>query len=955
MKYFVCVIFLYFVSFLSVFPVWQRNIVNYSRSIYQAGFQNWMVTQAENGWMYFANSKGLLEFDGVYWNLYPVNNKIMRVVKIIDDKIYIGANTEFGYFKKNSIGELIYHSLSENIETNWGAIWNITELGEQIYFLTDYNIFIYSKEDGKIINIPTTIKVDYCSKVIQDRLYIASTDGLFFLNEQNDLELTPSTELFKGMKIVGLQGYKDGIVVTTARGGLYFVSKNKSERISTIANTFIQRNQLFCSAISGSKMVLGSVQNGALLFDLESSDYIETFNLNNGLNNNTVLNVIFDKDQSLWLGLDKGIAYIDLNSPIKPMFAVNSPIGTGYCSILYNNQLYLGTNQGLYKVDKAGNYQMIKDSEGQIWSLKIIGNQLFSSGDNGIMVISPNSIYKIPLMGVWGIEPLSANENAILAGTYSGFSVLTREGGQWRYTRNVSGFSNSVRGFMEDDTPNNFWTANATGDVYKVSIDFQSGKVTGQKTYKLGNSKVGENTFFRKIQNNLVICGEDGLYQYSRISDEFIPYPQLESTLDGHKYYDFLDIDHSGNIWFVSDKKLKMKASSNGDYSSGIITWGLENDLIDNSENVTLLDPTSAIVSVDKAFVNINLAELQNSKDEVNIWIRKLVANDSIINYDNTQVESIEIPYTSNTVKIYFSSTLYPYAWDVLYSYRLKNMETDWSSPTWLIMKEYTNLPEGDYTFEVKAILSDSEDSGPITSISFTILPPWYRSTWAYFFYTIVFVVFIVILYAKTIKKQKRIIKEKAREMETQSKLYEQERILKNKEIYELQNENLRTNLNYKTQELTGYILNLIRKNEMLEEVKKGVVSISKALDENKEHSTIRQRVLRLVTQINNNIEHDKDFDMFQSNFNLLHKDFFKLLEEKYPGLTRNDKILCAYLKMNLSSKEIAPLLNISIRGVEVNRYRLRKKMNLERDINLVEFLQSLSIANSPDEAASKL
>lgn len=944
MKFVCSFFFTMFLSILSVFPVWQRNIINYARTDYRAGFQNWMVTQAENGWMYFANSKGLLEFDGVYWNLYPVKNKIVRSVKIIDNRIYIASNAEFGYFEKNEYGKLIYHSLSESLAGGWGAIWNITELEDKIYFLTDYNVFIYNKKGGKIINVPTTMKVDYCSRVIQDTLYIASTDGLYFINAQNSPELIQASHTFRGAKIVGLQEYKNRIVVTTARSGLYFIYDGKCEKINTVANEFVQKNQLFCSALSGSKMVLGSVQNGALLFDLESANYKEVFNMDNGLDNNTVLNVIFDKDQNLWLGLDKGIGYIDLNSPVRPLFPVNSPIGTGYCSIIYNEWLYLGTNQGLYRMDKQGNYQMIRDSEGQIWSLKIIDNLLFASGDNGILVISPYSIYKIPLTGVWGLDVLSGENNMIIAGTYTGFSIIQKEGGKWNFKRNISGFTSSARGFIEDEVPGNIWMANASGDIYRITIDPSAGKLVQEKRYSLGESNVGENTFFRKIHNNLVVCGEEGIYQYSRVSDEFIPYPQLESILDGHKYYDFLDIDSTGNLWFVSDKKMKMKTFSQDYLSSDIKVWGLDNELIDNFANVILLNPASAIVSVDKAFVNIDISNNRKKNDDINVWIRKLItpANDSTVICDN-EIKNIEISYANNTVNIYFSATEYSQASDILYSYRLKGMETNWSPPTWLTMKEYTNLPEGDYTFEVRAFFTGFEEQAKTTSVSFTVLPPWYRSTWAYFFCTLLFISTVIILYAKTIKKQKLIIREKAKEMEIQSRLYEQERILKDKEIYELQNDNLRTNLNFKTQELTGYILNLIRKNEILEDVKKEVINISKALDENKQLSTIKQKVVKLTTQINNNIEHDKDFELFQSNFNLLHKDFFNLLDEQYPGLTRNDKILCAYLKMNLSSKEIAPLLNISVRGVEVNRYRLRKKMNLERDVNLVEFMQNLS------------
>jgi len=149
-------------------------------------------------------------------------------------------------------------------------------------------------------------------------------------------------------------------------------------------------------------------------------------------------------------------------------------------------------------------------------------------------------------------------------------------------------------------------------------------------------------------------------------------------------------------------------------------------------------------------------------------------------------------------------------------------------------------------------------------------------------------------------------------------------------------------NLDFKSQELSGYILNLIRKNEMLENVKKDVLNISKDIDEGTQSSTIKQKLVRLTSLINNNIEHDDDFEIFKSNFDIIHKGFFKSLEEKFPKLTRNEKIVCAYIKMNLSSKEIAALQNISPRAVEINRYRLRKKLNLTREKNLTEFIHSI-------------
>jgi DNA-binding NarL/FixJ family response regulator len=78
---------------------------------------------------------------------------------------------------------------------------------------------------------------------------------------------------------------------------------------------------------------------------------------------------------------------------------------------------------------------------------------------------------------------------------------------------------------------------------------------------------------------------------------------------------------------------------------------------------------------------------------------------------------------------------------------------------------------------------------------------------------------------------------------------------------------------------------------------------------------------------------------VFEMNFNQVHEQFFKKLKADFPELTPGDLKLAAYLKMNLSSKEIAPLLNISIRSVENKRYRLRRKLNLEEEENLTEFM----------------
>lgn len=923
--------------------MWGREIVNFERSQYKGGFQNWMITQSNNKWMYFANSNGLLEFDGVNWTTYPIRNNILRSAKFLNNKIYVGGSSEFGYFMIDAKGALTYHSLSEKAK-NWGGeIWNIEQDKSNIYFLGERYMHIYNEKNGGLVTLRTEKKID-CSVVYDGVLYLGTSDGIFYLSDHNRLVFMKLSESLKGDKIISLLPYKDQILVTTAKSGLYLMNATEIKKLQTVADDFVRENQLFSTAVQGSKIALGSVQSGVLVFDLDDPNYKEMFNLDNGLKNNTVLSCYFDEDKNLWLGLDKGLSYINLNSPIRPLFATISPIGTGYASMRYQGDIYLGTNQALYKLLKNGRYELVKDSEGQIWSLDIIDDKLFASGDNGVLIISPTEKYKISIPGAWETRALKGRKDLLIVATYSGFHVLKFENNKWVYSHKMPDFTDSTRGFIEDDEPNTFWSVNTNSKIQRVTYNPSLDKKISQKEYHIQGTDFDANVVFRIIDNNITVCSRNGIFQYSRISDSFDRYTQLESMLEGAKYYEFLYLDQFNNIWFVSDNNLKMRPFSEGKYAEVSYHWGLSSVLINGYENVYMLDNETAIVAVDNAFVRIDLSVDKNKTlPRVATQIRDIVysKNDSILCFGNSD-ESLVLPYDLNSIKINFSTTCYQFAKDVVYSYRLKGADNEWSLPSAYTEKEYTNLKEGKYVFEVKSYIEGKPDSENIASISFEIRPPWYRSLWANIFYTFVFLLFLFFVYRKTIGKQKKIIHQKGEELINQTKRFEEETKQKDQEIYELHNKNLQNELSYKTQELNGYILNILRKNEILEDVKKNAFNISKAIDENKQPNVIKQRIMHLITQINDNIEHDIDFKVFESNFDIIHQDFFKLLDESFSGLTRNDKVLCAYLKMNLSSKEIAPLLNISVRGVEVNRYRLRKKMNLDRDVNLSEYLNNL-------------
>jgi DNA-binding CsgD family transcriptional regulator len=192
----------------------------------------------------------------------------------------------------------------------------------------------------------------------------------------------------------------------------------------------------------------------------------------------------------------------------------------------------------------------------------------------------------------------------------------------------------------------------------------------------------------------------------------------------------------------------------------------------------------------------------------------------------------------------------------------------------------------------------------------------------------------------KSAKGAREMEERKEREIEEHKKAFEAETAAKKKEIKELKNQQLQYELRHKSQELASSTMNLIRKNEILLEIIDNLSKVTNDINTNQDTKTVLSRINKMERNIKQNIENDANWKRFEENFDLVYENYLKRLSEMYPDLNTSDKKLCAYLKMDLSSKDIAQLLNMSIRSIEMNRYRLRKKMDLDRDVNLSEFLQ---------------
>lgn len=932
-------------TILPVFSNWQKAITNYNRHTYKAGNQNWMLEQHRNGWIYVANNKGLLEYDGTSWNTYSIHNAKLRAVRCgKNDRIYVGGQMQFGYFTPNKLGGLDYTCLSLKYKkSEVGNIWNIHILDNTVFFQSDHSVFSLNANDSLTqIKCPDIMH----SSVINNQLYVASSEGILKLDGKKFINYQNTSHIAKS-KIIAMLPYKGRMLIVSSLNGIFLFDGKEAKPFHSAADFFIQANQLSCAAIKDSLLALGSMQNGLLTLNMETHQ-TEEISIGNGLQNKSILSLFFDNEKALWLGLDNGIDRIDLNSPMLFLYSNKSAIGSGYTSSFFKNKLFLGTNQGLYRINDPFSLKenkgidFIPGTEGQVWSLLQYDGKLFCGGANALIITDGNKTSHIQgIRGIWNIAKLHGYPDRLLVGTYKGLYIIEKRDNGWSVRNRIEGIAFSAKTMFVEPESNAVWMANKEGGIHRVilSSDLKSARA---KCLNSQHLPAGYNVYISRIANEIIIASRKGLLKYNRIKNRLEPYIVLEELLEGKTTYTYLKQDEYQNIWYVTNGELKIARYNTNTQSYHVkhTESFLKGLLIEDFEHINVIGD-KAIAGTEEGFSLLYFRNAQKRIYPLNLQIRKLfltMGKDSLVygrsfSYDEHQ--KIIIPYKYNSIRIEYSVNDFSGATQFSYMLTGAGNET-WSDFSGNSMKEFTNLKEGKYTFSVR-ILNKNEENPLIACISFRILPPWYRSWWAYTLYAILIALALAYLYRHLTKKQQAMILEKNKEINWQK----QQNELKDQKISSLEMNRLQTIIEHKSKELISTTSNIVRKNEILQNIKKEAVTISQSISEGK-LPDIRRKVLHLINQIDINIEHDADMQSFQEAFDSIHQDFFEKLNQQFPDLNKKDRMLCAYIRMDLMSKEIAPLMNISVRGVEIARYRLRKKLNLGSEENLAVFFQKI-------------
>jgi AraC family transcriptional regulator, chitin signaling transcriptional activator len=924
-------ILIYF-SFFTLFSQELPPINIFSPEDYGAENQNWAITQASNKFIYAANNKGLLEYSGTNWRLYPTPNEtIMRSVKSFKDKIYSGFYRDFGFWSKNNFGSLEYTSIvkKKNIQMlEDEQIWEIVELDNWLLFKSLQRIYLFDLNNESLKIIKSEKNITKISKVENTIYFQELTKGVFMI-ENGISKLISDHPILKDNKIVEIFLKEGKLCFLTQKEGFYFFDKQELKKWDISSNEILSNKTIYSAIqLQDESFVLGTISNGIIHLS-KNGEFKYQITKTLGLSNNTVLSVFEDIDHNIWLGLDNGINLVNASSPFRFFVKKDNFWGTIYASTIFKNNLFIGTNQGLY-VKKMGNnndFEFVKNTQGQVWNLDIIDETLFCSHDSGTFIINDeNAILVSGTEGTWGVKKI--NENLLLQGCYDGLYILSKQNNQWKLRNKLEGFSNSSK-YFDIINNNQIFVNHEYKGVFKLKTDVNFTKII--ESVKDESVDKGLHSSLFKFNKHLFYASKNGIFKFSKANNCFKIDSAFSILISADKFLTGkVLIDHIGNkLWsftrddirFLSPGKL-----SNEPVLKLIPIKGYLHKGATGYENIINLSEKKYLVGTSEGFLVLDLNRIQDPKD-FNININGI--SNYIIDRKKISVEltnSNEFSYKENNLEFTFSVPNFNKTSLVEYQYQLKGLRENWSDLSEENSILLENLPPRKYTLKVRAFIDD-RPSNNIANYSFEIKKPWYLSI---IFLIIYFIIFCFIIYGFHIfsKKHYKTQREKLL-LRTQQEL-ELKELENSQKIIKLNNDKLRLDIENKNRELAISTMSIIKKNEFLNNIKSELVSGGKT------------NIDKVVNIIDKNLNNTDDWKMFQEAFNNADKKFLKKIKTNHSELTPNDLRLCAYLRLNLSSKEIAPLLNISPRSVEVKRYRLRKKMNLDRDENLTTYILEL-------------
>lgn len=800
-------------------------IRNFDPREFKAGSTCWEITQGHDGRMYFGISGGLLIFDGKDWRSVMVKNN--TTVRSMDTdstgRVYLGAKAEFGYLEADSLGLENYVSLSTQLprdSVNFPDVWNTYCTKDGVFFLTFQKV--YRWYNGELtVHFPGRLNA-HLGFVVRDDLYLITKENGVKRFNGAEFESLPSKNIFRRNTIFGMLEHKENeILMVSRKTGLFTYNPATGDTTNwrhEFRNEIKSAKSYHATTLRNGNYAIATLNKGVYIFKPDGG-FEAHLHTQNGLISDNIKYLYEDYDGGLWLGTSAGIARAEATLPLTTYSSEHGLKGIVRAVRRHRETLYVATGNGLFYLDEnpTDNRHLFLQIEGmdmQVWDLELVNGRLLAATSEGLFDIRDKTgIRFFETEAIFDIHRAWQFPGRLYLASKRGFIVMSYIDGDeqlpqlWRYYRDYP----QEMHFMTEDIEGNVWVV--TGYDFLVRIDHSNfSSPDSVLKYDIHAEGLGsEDLASYSDETHLYISTRDSLVQINRSDFSVEVISSIDLGLDSLAFpFRFIAIDHAenGSEWLMyilpgNVQGFMRTSRHNGKLLQPDPTLLRVNEVVSHAPviyhdkgNTTWLGGNGGVVRYDHQEV-----ELLPQKLLINFRKIKL-GNDSVLHYGDILPDSMmEIAYVNNDLYFSFALADYTYMPSNRYQWCLSPFEEGWSDWSELNFKEYTNLPFGNYTFKVRGQNVYGQVSDTLT-LAFSILPPWYRTWWAYALYVLGLLLLLYIgskimtrRFNKARRKLEYQVQERTMDLEREKRAIEEKNheILSQKEFIEETNKLLAT------------------------------------------------------------------------------------------------------------------------------------------------------------------
>ncbi len=864
-------------------------VKSFKKSDYKAGRQNWDVAEGKDGIVYFANTDGLLCYIFGEWDLQTLEKGgSVRALHVENDTIWVGGIEEYGYFFKNANGSLEYNKLGD-LESR--IIWNVIEYEGQIIYQSYLYLIIYDKATKKT-KFSSFTEEFWTIIEWKDELWAITTQGVMGVIRDDRFYHREVFSQQISSEVRDVFIHNDQLFIVSL-DGIFRYDKNTLSQLDFGGR--LDGVQFFTGGSqSDNSFVLGTVTSGLLIVNYASGE-ISTIGTSEGLLDNTVLSLKTDGDKSVWLGLDYGIAKVELKKSIYPIFAN----GATYHIENIGNSTYLSTNKGAFVSENNQRFEFIEGSAGQVWRIREINNRLYMCHNKGAYKIINNKLQPdFEDTGVMDIARFGQSDYYLLS-AYTGVLLVKYFQDKFHFVSNLNVWGNPK--LYYDSKSDCIW-----GDTKKKPL----------VKFQLMNDEVdvkryGDIERFFDTQSGLVFYDGMNLMTYAPDADAFTEIQKAPYSHVAEKGISALDIAlNNGAIAYVANDEIKLFVTlpDGTVHSYEKFISSVKYDLIEADPFLNFYN-NELRIATDRGVVVFNLEYQSSSIQEKPVITSVNIGSKGIY-------QKLFFPFKDSTINLakgrynlqfQFASPYSDYEFTE-FRYKLDPYDKEWTE--WenkIYKKEYTGISGGEYRFLLQTRVNQSVIKQTVLNIN--VKRQWFQNM----LIVIPSILIVLFVFAYVAFLIIRAIKE---------------RVHLNKLAYEkrLKQDAVKS----KNEQLMQFLEVISHKNSFLQDIKAILGRMRNS------EST------RCVKKIDEELNNEKKNFIYHKLFSENNQELVIRISKEYPTLTNNDIRILTLVRANMSSKEIAAILNISSSSFDTSRYRIRKKLGLNHDDDLNSFIRNL-------------